>query len=1460
MQERICRNSPRGFPGPKGIAFILFIWAAMALSALAQPEQTGLPGDPSYQGFSEGFNQAPLLVSLIPDRPAPQEAGTSVKWTALGQDPDGDPILYQFRLRGPSTGGVWQPVTGWSRDGTWEWRVSASDVGENQVGVWIRDGLHSDESGFDDQRTTDYQIVQAQPAVVAAQPEAAPNQPPAILEFGPDRGSPQEAGTTITWTATASDPDGDPILYRFLLNGAPVTDWQPEPQWTWSAEQPGESQITVQVRDGKHSEVDDTRSASFMIASPNQPPAISDLSADRASPQEAGTTITWTATASDPDGDPILYRFLLNGAPATDWQPEPQWTWSADQPGESQITVQVRDDMHPGPEGEMGNMSAMFTIVAPAPGNVTPPVTENITLPVEAENVTLIPENVTAPAVPAVENQTPVLNALIPNLPSPQAPGAAVVWSANATDADGDQILYRFFLSGPATGGSLQPMTDWVSASTWTWNTAAGDAGENQVRVAVRDGRHAAEDGYDAEQTVYFIIARPTRNITGSAFHDLNGNGRKDSGEALSGWMIQLSRDGSEVATITDDQGSYRFEGLEPGSYVVSEVLPSGWEAISPEGGSYSLELSETDAVDRDFSNRLTSYSISGMKFNDLNANGVNDGEPGIAGWSIQLSRDGGVVNATTTGQDGSYRFEGLAPGTYTVAEVEQSGWIRTAPKGGSYTVELKDSDVTGRDFGNRGSWSIAGSVFQDVNGDGSRGEDEPGIAGWSIQLSRDGGVVNATTTGQDGSYRFEGLAPGTYTVSEVLQEGFSQTVPQGPYTVELKDADVTGRDFGNRGNLTITGVKFYDANGNGLQEEDEPGIPGGSVSLIRDGAVLATTTTDEDGAYSFNNVLPGTYTISDPLPGGLVLTTSSTVVVTVKTSLVVKANFGVAGQYSISGVKYNDLNGNGARDAGEPGIAGWEMLLTGNLWFGKPIHARTAITASDGSYKFERLLPGTYKVSETSRTGWTQTAPSGGSYTVTFPFGSAPSESKNNDFGNRVPGQSISGVKYNDLNGNGARDSGEPGLAGWTINLEQPAGTVIQTKTTASDGSYIFTGLADGTYVVSEVLQTGWTQKAPAGGTYTVTLSPSSPSAIGKDFGNWIPGPTNPTLTSDKSSPQRAGTPIVWTAGATDPDGDPLQYRFFVRGPTPSHTVRADTGYSPSNTWTWSTIGYAPGTYSVEVWIRDGEHAGPGSYDVKKAVSFTLTSPNLPPVVSVLFADRPAPQVAGSWVKWTAIGFDPEGDPLQYRFFLRGPSTGGFWVDQTGWGKNNRWIWRTGPMDVGYSEVLVAVRDGKHSGPAGADDYSISGYYIINLNQPPVITGLGSSAPSPQPIGALVRWQATALDAEHNPVFYRYLLRGPSTGGLWRVVRDWSTDPSWTWATTLADAGTSEIRVHVRDGFHSGPAGWDDDVGALFTVLGPNQPPRLISLQPDRPSPQEAGAAVRWTARASDPERDPIL
>lgn len=94
--------------------------------------------------------------------------------------------------------------------------------------------------------------------------------------------------------------------------------------------------------------------------------------------------------------------------------------------------------------------------------------------------------------------------------------------------------------------------------------------------------------------------------------------------------------------------------------------------------------------------------------------------------------------------------------------------------------------------------------------------------------------------------------------------------------------------------------------------------------------------------------------------------------------------------------------------------------------------------------------------------------------------------------------------------------------------------------------------------------------------------------------------------------------------------------------------------------------------------------------------------------------------------------------------------------------------------------------------------------------NQPPDILSLSSDMQSPQQIGATITWQAVATDPENDPIYYKFSLNGPRTGGQWQVVQDWSRSNSWAWITDDRDAGYSNIRVEIRDGNHVGP--YDSD------------------------------------------------
>jgi LPXTG-site transpeptidase (sortase) family protein len=195
-----------------------------------------------------------------------------------------------------------------------------------------------------------------------------------------------------------------------------------------------------------------------------------------------------------------------------------------------------------------------------------------------------------------------------------------------------------------------------------------------------------------------------------------------------------------------------------------------------------------------------------------------------------------------------------------------------------------------------------------------------------------------------------------------------------------------------------------------------------------------------------------------------------------------------------IYGVVFNDVNASGAQDPGELGIGGATVTLYDDL--GTVIGTR--ITAADGSYNFANLSSGDYEVVETDPAGYISTTNN------TVPVTVTSGSNTQVDFGDRlITGgnpSTIRGTVYDDnINGDGIRDPGEPGINGVTIDLLNDSGGVIATTTTAFDGTYSFPGLAAGIYSVRETDPAGYMSTTP--NQVDVILSDASEAVV--DFGD---------------------------------------------------------------------------------------------------------------------------------------------------------------------------------------------------------------------------------------------------------------------------------------------------------------------------------------------------------------------
>ena len=203
-----------------------------------------------------------------------------------------------------------------------------------------------------------------------------------------------------------------------------------------------------------------------------------------------------------------------------------------------------------------------------------------------------------------------------------------------------------------------------------------------------------------------------------------------------------------------------------------------------------------------------------------------------------------------------------------------------------------------------------------------------------------------------------------------------------------------------------------------------------------------------------------------------------------------------------LSGVKY-EVNADGTT---VQTLSGWTICLDTNANGQCDVGESTTTTGADGGYSFIGLNVGTYNLAETNNLGgsiegWTQIF---SPQAVDLSLGE---DSTDNNFGNFKNG-SVSGVKFNDMNGQNGRDAGEPGLQGWTIfidgNGDKLLGTNERSTTTNASGAYTFTDLAPGTYSICEVPQASWVQTYPGLNTcQSVVIETSGESNPNKNFGN---------------------------------------------------------------------------------------------------------------------------------------------------------------------------------------------------------------------------------------------------------------------------------------------------------------------------------------------------------------------
>ncbi|MGB3761297.1 MAG: SdrD B-like domain-containing protein [Rivularia sp. (in: cyanobacteria)] len=703
-----------------------------------------------------------------------------------------------------------------------------------------------------------------------------------------------------------------------------------------------------------------------------------------------------------------------------------------------------------------------------------------------------------------------------------------------------------------------------------------------------------------------------TGSLGDTVYNDLNNNGQQDEGEPGIGGVIvnyagtgpdgvfgeSLTDDDTSGRTQTDANGRYTFPNLPAGTYRVTindqnQQPIRGFSQTQTPNNPITLNEGQ-NFEDADFGYTQATGTIGDTVYRDNNSDGTqNEGEPGINGVEVTLVNPGpdgqfgtpdDTTQNTTTNENGIYSFPNIPTGNYQVI-------VNNPPEGLSPTqtpsnpISLQPGqnfDTADFGFSPQQVGTIGDLVFFDNDGDSTPDGDESGISGITLVLrDAQGNEVATTTTEEDGSYSFV-APPGTYTVTVGNPpQGLNPTLTQpNPVTLQAgQNIDTVDFGFQPPLNGSIGDTVFADGNGNGVQDEGEPGVSGVVIRLVRPGQDGAFGTPDDQieeqrtdntetvafsentpGQYTFDNLPPGDYQVQMVLPDGSILTTGANPIpVDLQPGQNLdSADFGIRmtgftgdNPGSIGDEVFNDTDGDGVRDEGEPGVPNVPLTLTlpgPDNQLGTPDDTtRTTNTNDQGIYTFENLPPGPYRVSVTPPLNLSEVTNPGGSQIET---NLEPGQSLTNvDFGLRGPeGGSIGDTVFNDTDGDGVQDftdsnnngikepneEGEEGIPGVQVTLRDSDGNTVATTTTNDNGNYVFDGLPLANYTVEAARPTDFSPTTET--TLSAQLTEANPSTNEIDFGFrpgllGASGPTNLRLVKRITNVLRGNTPISGVA-----------------------------------------------------------------------------------------------------------------------------------------------------------------------------------------------------------------------------------------------------------------------------------------------------------------------------------------
>ena len=665
--------------------------------------------------------------------------------------------------------------------------------------------------------------------------------------------------------------------------------------------------------------------------------------------------------------------------------------------------------------------------------------------------------------------------------------------------------------------------------------------GGNLRSYITRDGVRQASRSLDLntkedKNDIYFGFTQAAQ-ITGRVYQDANYNGLYDEGElpmkGVKVTAIRQLQDEEVAATVTDENGLFTLTGLRGNTYKVRVLLPDDGCNFTrllesePMGNHFKARPDRRENFWKDFvlEDRETREIAVGVIYpatvtgtvyldDDFSAT-LNGKEKIVTSFQVDaLDEKGQVAASDRSNIKGMYEITGLAPGSYSLRVTAIKGYAftrlgeqnvilnRTGGEGYTepFAVALGEK-ITGKDIGMIRPGTVRGSVFADANDNGLRDAGEAGLPGVIVRLMGEDGEAFRAVIDETGSFLFDAVMPGTWTLEYELPENavFAQT-PAGGNTITSDGRIGRGEPFPFVtaqevdaplcGALTlgaVEGTAFADHDGDGLRGEGEETLAGVQVMLTPARADLQeiTATTDETGAFSLTGLHPDHWTLRVLCPEGYAASRTDHLSLPLEPGKQDQSQalpvamgatwkdqaLGVIKPASLSGRLWLDENNNGTLDEGEKTPAGYAVTVT-DEYTGKTFE--TLISDEQGGFATSGLIPGSYTVSFPldERT----IAPKAGDCTFTEENGRLVMSHIALKEGETTEGLTLGIVRYTAIRGTAWIDRGETmeNLAGVTVTLLDENGQKAAETVTGESGSYAFTGLMPGRYTIRALMPEG--------------------------------------------------------------------------------------------------------------------------------------------------------------------------------------------------------------------------------------------------------------------------------------------------------------------------------------------------------------------------------------------------